>query len=290
MNTSKLYAGILTIVIMFVAIPYTHAETLTATPHARVVSIHAPKKSTATTTRALTASSTREIRIQNEKEKGDTEISDRITSINQLIVRMQNLKNVSDTDRTSLIATLQAHLTILTQLKTKLASDTSTTTVAADVKAITADTRIYALIIPRAYIVATADQVTTVVQMMRVAGSKLSSRLASSTSITQTPEMQSAMYDFDSKLTDALQQARLAVSSTENLIPDGGDATKLAANTAALKAAKINLQTAQQDIVAARKDLTVITTAVKTGHVSTPATVIPKGSHKKSTTATSTTR
>jgi hypothetical protein len=63
-------------------------------------------------------------------------------------------------------------------------------------------------------------------------------------------------------VTDATTQTNAAISAIANLKPDNGDATIKASNDAALKSARTKIQAAQQDIVAARKDVEAILKAL----------------------------
>ena len=203
--------------------------------------------------------------------RGEKEVSVRIDSLNNLVTRIQDLRNVSDAQKASIVATIQGLITNMNNLHDEITTgDISSTTLKADVQSITQNYRVYALAIPQLNIFAAADRITTVINMMTVVGSKLQTRLAAASGVPSMTALQTDLTDLGAKLTDAGTQVQSAVGSVSPLTPDQGDKTKMASNTAALKAARANIQTAQKDLTAARKDVqTIITALVKSDKAGT---------------------
>ena len=217
-----------------------------------------------TTTRAANMAARQATMIQKGMTRGDNMIGARITSLNDLLTKIEAMKNVSDTDKASITTTVQNVIASLTSLQSKIASDTSTTSIKADVSSITADYRIYALVQPQISILAAADRINQIVSLMSVVESKLQTRItALQSSGVDTSSLTSAMSDIASKITDATTQATNAVSSTASLTPDQGNATVAASNTASLKAARTNIKTGNTDLQAARKDMNAVLLGIR---------------------------
>ena len=216
------------------------------------------------TTRPFMMSST--TRMMNTQNRGDNELNKRVASLYALTARIQGMKKLSDTDKSSLRNDLQQEIASLNDLRSKITSDTSSTTLRADIKSITEGNRVYALVMPKTQILAAADRVDTIVALMNTVGTKIQARLASSTN-PNIAQAQSLFADYTAKLADASAQATSLVAGVTPLVADNGNKTVAASNLAALKDAKKKIQAAQQDIVAARKDLEGIKQVLKGGQV-----------------------
>ena len=196
--------------------------------------------------------------------KSDAAITARIDVLNKLNTRVQAMKNVSSTEKTNILNDVQTNISGLTALKSKIDADTDAKTALADEKNITGSFRIYALIVPQASILASADRVDTIVGMMTDVSVKLQTRLAAAQSAGKdVSSLQTSLSDYNAKIADAKSQAATAQSSISSLVPDKGDKVKLASNTAELKAARANIKTATQDIKTARQDVKKITQGLK---------------------------
>ena len=260
---------------------YTSSKIITASLAAFVISGFALSASAQTSVSATAAlrvrmsSTTRAENLQNRITKGvtmgTTEIDKRITSLNALITRVQSLKNVSDSDKTSLVASLNAEISTLTTLKTSIASDNSTTTLKTDVQSAIGGNRVYALVIPKIDILAATDRITTIVGMMNTVESKITTRLSETPSLSGNVSVQTALTDFNAKISDAGTQAVAATSEISGLVPDNGNKTILASNTATLKDARTKIQAAQKDLIAARQDIATLLQLLKNNKVTISA-------------------
>ena len=196
--------------------------------------------------------------------RGDTAIGNRITALNTLETRIQAMKNVSASEQQFLAATVQTNITNLTALKTKIDADTSVTTVRADIKTITANYRIYDLIIPQGYVVASADRVDTIGGMMTTLGTQLQTKItAAQAAGKNVTTLQSALSDMTTQVANAESQAQTAQSGVISLVPDQGSATVAASNKAALVAARANIKTATANLKTAREDIQTIDQGLK---------------------------
>lgn len=196
--------------------------------------------------------------------KADKEIDRRIAALNELQTRVDAMQRVTANFKQTLSTNIGNQITGLTQLKTKIDADTDAATLKTDIKTVTDSYRVYMLVLPQARIAASADREVTLITMMNQLGGKLQARVAAAQSAgADVSKLLAALTDMSTKLSDANTQSQASVSVSANLMPDNGDATKQAQNTAALKTAKGDLDAAQKDLVAARKDVDIIVKGLK---------------------------
>lgn len=194
----------------------------------------------------------------------NTEITARINSLNDLISKINSIKNVSAADKASITLTTQNEISTMTALKAKIDTDTGTTTLRADLKSITADYRIYALIEPQLEILTAADRIDQIISLMATVQTKLQTRITALQSAGKDASaLIATLADVSAKITDAQTQSSSAVSLTASLTPDQGDATVAAANAAAIKSARADIKTGNSDLQAAYKDLNSIVFGIK---------------------------
>jgi hypothetical protein len=207
-------------------------------------------------------------REQKVITRSDTEIDARITALNNLSARIEGLKNVSSTVKTNIAAEVESNHTGLTFLKGKIDGESDATTLLSDEKTITANYRIYALVIPQGYITAAADRVTTIVSMFTTVSGKLQIRINSAQSVGKdVTSLNSTLADMNVKIADANVQATSAISATANLTPDQGNSTVAASNKTALVSARADLKTATADLKTARQDAGTIIKALAAFHL-----------------------
>lgn len=200
--------------------------------------------------------------------KAGTSIDARIKSLTELKARLASIKLLPADQLAAISASIDAEIKILTDLKAKIGDDMATTTLKADVDSITKANRVYLLVEPKARIAASASRINAVVTQMQLLAAKLQTRITDAhTAGIDVTSSNAALADFNAKVADAKVQADAAVTMTANLQVDNGDKTVLAANLAALKAARTKLQAAEADLKTARKDVKTITDAIKV-HVS----------------------
>lgn len=210
-------------------------------------------------------SATVQVKMDRAKTKADTEITRRITALNNILTRVQAMTKVSADFKQNINTAVQAQITALNQLKTKIDADADEATLKVDVQAVTSSYRIYALVMPQVHIAAAADRLATVVNMLSGVGAKLQTRLQDAqTAGKDVTELAKTLTDMASKLADAQTHAQASIDGTASLQPDNGDKTKMQTNLDALKKGRDDLKVAQQDLVAARKDATTILQGLKT--------------------------
>ena len=171
--------------------------------------------------------------------RSDKAIEARITDLNTLATRVGEMKNVSATEQSAISSEVQTQITGLTALKAKIDADTDVATAKTDEKSITADFRIYALVIPQGHLLAAADRIATITNTLNVLGAKLQTRIAAAKAAGKdTTALETALTDMGNKMNDAATQAQSAYAKISSLIPDKGDKTVAASNKAALVAAR----------------------------------------------------
>jgi hypothetical protein len=213
---------------------------------------------------SATVSATTSAKLSKTKSKGDQEIDRRITALTDLNTRVQEMQKVSAAYKQSLSVTIQQLITGFTTLKAKIDADTDAATLKTDILTVTQSYRVFALVIPQARIVATTDRLMTIIGMVNTLGTKLQARVqAAQAGGRDVSALTKVLTDMNAKLTDAQTQTQAAFQHTSGLVPDNGDATKMKSNTAALALARSDIQIAQKDLVAARKDVDTILTGLK---------------------------
>lgn len=214
-----------------------------------------------------------ENRIQKVQSKGDVEITNRINSLNKLIQRIQEMKKLSDSEKSTLIANLQIVLTDMNKVKSEVDSSTSTSTLKTYIKSITADYRVYALVLPQISLLSASDRIDVISSQMETISQKLATRISDAQGKgVDVTTANSSLADLNSKIADASAQAKIINQDVLNLLPDGGDKTKAAANAQAIKDAKAKLKLANSDLKSARQDVDSIVKVIKSVKVDTQAT------------------
>ncbi|MDB5195086.1 MAG: hypothetical protein JWO84_270 [Parcubacteria group bacterium] len=205
-----------------------------------------------------------QVRMAKVDDKAAQAIDVRIKSLQELSARLATLKMLPASTLASIQTTLAAEIQTLIDLKAKIASDMSTTTIKADVDSITKANRVFLLVEPKARIASAASRVNAVVLQMQTLATKLQTRItAAQTAGVNVSAAVTALADFNAKTADAKVNADAAVSETVNLQADNGNQTVLAANKVALKDAEAKLKTAQKDLKAARDDAKTIADVVR---------------------------
>lgn len=211
--------------------------------------------------RGFKSASTTAERVAAVQNRADAEIKSRETTLNNLLARVQAMSKLSDAQKASLTATIQSNLAGLSQLEGAIAADTSTTTVRSDAASITKAYRIYALVVPKASIIAAADRISTLVASLTTIAGKLGSRIVAASG--DTSALSSTLSDLNAKVADATAQAAAASNEVSGLAPDNGTGTILASNNAALKDARAKLGVASKDLAAAREDAETVVKGLK---------------------------
>ncbi len=209
--------------------------------------------------RAAMAASTSAARMAAMKNRDNTEIGNRVTTLNNLLSRIQGMAKLSDAEKSSFSSEIQSEIGNLSSLQTNIGADTSTTSLRTDSQSITQAYRIYALVVPQGSIVAADDRISTMVTSFQTVAAKLETRITAAQTAGDNMSVETTtLADFTAKVSDASTQASAASSEVANLEPDNGDQTIMASNTAALKDARSKIQTATNDLKTAEEDATTV--------------------------------
>lgn len=196
--------------------------------------------------------------------RGDADVAARITALNDLNTRVQAIQNESATEKANISAQVQTNIAGLSTLKAKVDADATASTARSDDQSIFTAYRIYALVVPQGWILASADRVTTITGLMSALGTKMQARITTDQSAGKNVStLVAALADMNAKITDANDQAASAQAAVSGLTPDQGNATVAASNHAALVAARADIKTATKDLQAARQDVKTILQGLK---------------------------
>ena len=181
-----------------------------------------------------TPNPTRAERKQERQEKmttlrrtrADGEIDRRVAALTSLLGRLNGMKHLSDDKKSNLTSQVNSAIANLQALKTKIDGDTDPATLLADKKSIVDSYRIFALFMPQIRIMAYADSLIDVAQLMK----------------TKTTDATAL-----AKIDDAITQATNAINAVSVLTPEG-----YPGNKGTLDGARGMLKTAREDLKAAR--------------------------------------
>lgn len=208
------------------------------------------------------ATTTLEVRA---KGKADQEIDRRISTLNVLSARIDEMKRVSSSVKTSLKATIAAEISALTTLRATIDAETVLDNLKAEIKSITQEYRIYALVIPQIRIAASSDRIQGIVGAggyLDVAAAKVEARL-NATTTASSEALKKLDTEMRAKMAEANTLAQAAVTLTASLKPDNGDVTIAASNKAAIEDARGKIKAATADVNAAVATLHKIIAGLK---------------------------
>lgn len=200
--------------------------------------------------------------ISRLKTRADNEITRRVNALTKLMNRINEIKRLTTDQKASLTSQVQDQINALNTLKTKIDADTDIAILRTDVSAIVKSYRIFALFIPKTYIIVHADRLLDIVDNLTAIQAKLQARGGSP----------SLLADMTTKLTDAKTQATNAINAVLPLTPDG-----YPGNKTTLQSARSMLVTARQDIQAAHKDEQQIRQELVKSGVKVNAKITPVG-------------
>lgn len=202
-----------------------------------------------------------------EVMRANMEITNRINALNALETRTNGMVKLSGDEKTNLSSAIQTQITAMMTLQGQINADQSTNNTSSlktDIQSITKTYRIYALILPQGEIAAASDRIMTITDAITTLGTTLQTRItAAQNAGANMSTSVSALADMNAKVADANTQATAAVNGTASLQPDNGNTTVAASNTAALKLARTDIQTAQKDLIAAQADAIKIIANIK---------------------------
>ncbi|HSX00984.1 MAG TPA: hypothetical protein VLF67_01965 [Candidatus Saccharimonas sp.] len=139
------------------------------------------------------AASTTTVALNNLKTKGAAEIDRRLTALNSVLTITIGAKTLTDQ--------IQAEITSLTALKTKLAADTKLSTARTDVQSIVTEYRVYALMLPKVRLINLSDRFDGIGRKFVELHDKLQTKVADAKSAGHdVAALQTALDDMKAKL------------------------------------------------------------------------------------------
>ena len=161
-----------------------------------------------------------------KKDNANREINRRIESMTKMIAKINIIKRLTAIQKSTLISQVKAEIARLTTLRTKVGNDTDLKTLTTDKKTIINSYKTYAFFMPEMTIIAHADAVLNLVDLM----------------MTKNPTGEAL-----TKINVAKTLSTGVITSIINLTPEG-----YPANKAQLQSAKTTLQTARLNLAGAR--------------------------------------
>ncbi len=191
-----------------------------------------------------------ESRIDNLKQRALSEIDRRITSLTNVEDRISKIKKLTDAQKTQLQNNIQAEITQLDTLKTKIQSDTDLQTLRDDTKSIITSYRIYLLYLPVTRIIIAADGLLDTADKLSSVAASLQTKINEAKGQGQdTANLEKLLTDIQTQITGAKTQANNAISAVTTLNP-----TAYHGNKQFLQTARKMLQTALKDLLTAKQD------------------------------------
>ncbi len=192
--------------------------------------------------------------LTNLKTRGNAEIDRRITNLTAALDKLAASTKLTAAAKATLTSQLNAELTGLGALKAKLAADTVLATARTDVQSIITDYRVYALMLPKARLVASADRFDVAEAQLTALSVKLQAKISTAKAAGQdvTAE-QAGVTDMNAKIADAQTKTANVVTQLLALQPTDYNAnhTVLLTFRTTLAAAQTDLKTARQDAASA---------------------------------------
>ena len=212
----------------------------------------------ATTTKTARVPKSQTTTVTRLKTRANTEIDRRLNALSILLDKVNNVKKVADAQKAILVSNVQNQVSLLTNLKTKIAADTDSTTLKADVKTITQSYRIYALVLPQVHLLTASDSISTTADSLSTLLSRLQARVASSS----IPGVELSLSDMQAKIADANALVTAVQVGVSGLVPDNGVKAIALSNKKALTTARDAIKKATEDLKSARSDAQTIRKAL----------------------------
>jgi hypothetical protein len=209
-----------------------------------------PSTATAASTRSPTPSANDTTRLTRLITKGTAEIDRRVAGLNAALAKLQASTRLTASDKEALVKQIQDELTGLTNLKTKLAAETTVAAARADVQSIVTDYRVYALMLPKARLVAATDRLTVAQTKLTDLANTLQTRLTAAKSQGHNVDALQAVHNgMNAKVAEAAKQTNGLTAQLLAIQPSDYNANHAALMTSrqALAAAATNLKGARTD-------------------------------------------
>jgi len=191
--------------------------------------------------------------------RGDTEIGRRLTTLNTLTTKLNSAVKLSAADKATLTTEVNNEISGLTSLKTQLDGETDAAAAKTDAQSIFSDYRVYALVVPKVWLVKTADdQLITEGKLTTLSGKLQADITTDQQAGKNVAALQTKLDDMNSKVQAAQAISTDIQSKVINLQPSDYNS-----DHAVLSGDKDQLKTAQSDLAAAIADGKTIVSGLK---------------------------
>ena len=196
--------------------------------------------------------------LQDLRQRAQTEITRRLSFLNDLITKLNSVKKISSLEKTDLQSQIQTQIDGLNALQTKINNDTDNTILRADVKSIIGNYYIYLFFRVKVNLLIAADKTSMTSDSMSVIYAKLQTRVnQAQTAGDDVTTFNSLLSDINAKITDANTQIGAALAELTPLTAQGYPGNKVTLTDAKtkIKTAVTDLKTAYEDAMQIRSDL-----------------------------------
>jgi hypothetical protein len=198
-------------------------------------------------------------KVQRIINRGNSEISRRLATLNSLAGKINTAPKLSATDKATLSDEVTSETTGLNSLKTKLDADTTVADAKSDAQSIINDYRVYALVMPKANLVRTADDQQVAEDRLSALAAKLQPRIsAAQTAGKNVTSLQSDLTAMNAKIAAAQAISPVVEAAVINLQPSDYNT-----NHSVLNGDRNQLKTAQNDLQAATQASATIVNGLK---------------------------
>jgi len=187
------------------------------------------------------------VRLAYLKGRGDAEIQRRLTTLTADAALVSSATHLTSSDQQALSTLISNDQSGLSALKTKIDNDTSVQVATADVQSIVTAYRIYVLVDPKIHETIGADRALASAALFGPLAANLQTRINNGKNVD--PAAQQALNDLNAKVAAAQAAASPVPGQVLPLDPSG-----YPGNKPILQAARQALETARDDLKAARTD------------------------------------
>ena len=183
------------------------------------------------------------------QQAGATATAHRIRDLTTGIGKVNSTSTLSAADKSTVLGNLNADLSGMRGLQTKIAADTAPSTAWSDYRSIFTGYRVYAVGLRQSHIAAAADGLTgTAIPKLQSAAAKISALFASNPA-KATPELQAQLADMQAKTADAVSKTSGLAAAALAVTPAAynADHAVLTDDRAAARAALADSKAAAQD-------------------------------------------
>lgn len=180
----------------------------------------------------------------------DKQITSRINTLNTLLKALTNSPHLSTSDKAALTAQINAEISSLNQLKTKIDADTSIQTLRTDIQSIYTEFRVYVLIVPKVHLMRVADRLSDAINKLSAYADALQTKIdVAKTQGHDVTSLTATLTDMRSQIAKAKTDLAAVESKIMSVTPDQYNSDKTVVTSArdSLNAARTALHTALKD-------------------------------------------